>query len=107
MAGAGSDRYNVSLKAGHVFQVRAEQHGVDVALKLIDAAGNTVAKMDSPNGKEGPETLTFVADKGAKLILEVAGFDPKAEKGAYTLRREETARQPMQTGDALPSRKSL
>ena len=88
VTGAEAHSYKVSLEADKLFQVRAEQHSVDVSLKLIDTAGNTVASMDSPNGKEGPETLTFVADKSTKFTLEVAGFDPKAEKGAYTLRRE-------------------
>ena len=89
MTGAEAHRYKVSLKAGHLFQVRVEQKGVDVASKLIDTAGNTVASMDSPNGREGSEILTYVADKGAKFILEVVGFDPKAQNGAYTLKRED------------------
>lgn len=88
VTGAETHRYRISLKAGHMLQVRAEQKGADVALKLLDAGGNAVASMDSPNGKEGTETLTYVSDKGAKFILEVAGFDTKAEKGTYTVRRE-------------------
>ena len=88
MTGAETHRYKFDLNAGEFFQVRVEQKGVDVALKLLDSDGKTLATMDSPNGKDGPETLSFVSDKAGKFILEISGFDAKAEKGNYTIKRE-------------------
>ncbi len=87
MTGAETHRYNFDLKANEFFQVRVEQKGVDVSLKLLDADGKTLATMDSPNGKAGPETLSFVSGKAGSFILEVSGFDAKAERGIYIIKR--------------------
>ncbi len=88
IAGAQTHRYKIDLSANEFFQARVEQKGVDVTLRLLDANGNALATMDSPNGKEGPETLTFVAEQAGSFTLEVSSTDAKAEKGAYTIRRE-------------------
>lgn len=87
MTGAETHRYKFDLKADEFFQVRVEQKGVDVTLKLTDASGNVLATMDSPNGKEGFETLTFVAAKAGGFILEAINSDAKVEKGIYTIKR--------------------
>jgi CHAT domain-containing protein/tetratricopeptide (TPR) repeat protein len=88
MKGAETHRYKFDLKENEFFQVRIEQKGVDVALKLIDAHGKTLATMDSPNSKEGPETLSFAASTAGTYTLEVSGFDEKAKKGNYTIKRQ-------------------
>jgi CHAT domain-containing protein len=88
IAGAEAHTYNFDLKANEFFQVLVEQKGVDVELKLFDANRNVLATMDSPNGKAGPETLSFVAEKSGKFILEVKAPDAKAEKGTYAIHRE-------------------
>ncbi len=87
MIGGKTHRYRFSLKAGEFFQVRVEQKGVDVALVLTDAAGETLAKMESGNGKKGPETLSFIAEKSGSFILGVGGPEAKANKGVYTISR--------------------
>lgn len=88
MAGAETHCYKVDLKEDEFFQVRVEQKGIDVTLKLSDASGNILATMDSPNSTQGPETLTFVAGKAGGFMLEVVSFDAKAKKGNYSIRRE-------------------
>ena len=88
ITGAESHRYKIRLQPEEFFQVRVEQKGVDVALKLMDGGGKTLATMDSPNDKVGPETLSFVAATSDSYLLEVIGLDAKAEKGNYTIRRE-------------------
>ena len=87
MTGAETHRYLVTIRADEFFQVRVEQKGVDVALKLVDAKGNTLATMDSPNGEEGPETLSFVAARNDSYWLEVSKLEAKLEM-RYTIRRE-------------------
>ncbi|HEX8737221.1 MAG TPA: CHAT domain-containing tetratricopeptide repeat protein [Pyrinomonadaceae bacterium] len=88
ITGAQTHRYKFDLKANEFFQVRAEQRGVDVTLKLADANGNVLATMDSPNGNRGFEQLSFVASEAGSFILEVVNSDAKVEKAAYSLRRE-------------------
>jgi CHAT domain-containing protein/Tfp pilus assembly protein PilF len=88
MTGAETHRYKFDLQANEFFQVLVEQKGVDVALKLLDADGKTLATMDSPNGKEGLETLSLVTEKAGNFVFEVSGFDEKAEKGIYIIKRQ-------------------
>ena len=88
MAGAESHLYKFDLKADEFFQARVEQKGIDVALKLLDDKGNVLATMDSPNGKQGPETLSFVVAKSGSFVLEVKPLDAKAEKGSYAIKQE-------------------
>ncbi|HEY0173820.1 MAG TPA: CHAT domain-containing protein [Pyrinomonadaceae bacterium] len=90
MAGAEAHRYGFSLQKDECFEVRVEQRGVDVTLKLLDSGGNVLATMDSPNGKQGRETLSFVAARAGSFVLEVSAPAARAEKGAYSLRREES-----------------
>lgn len=88
MAGAAAHAYVVRLKKDDFFQVRVEQRGIDVLLRLLDASGAELARMDSPNGKQGPETLTFVPKKSGSFTLEVSSTDAKATKGSYVIKRE-------------------
>jgi CHAT domain-containing protein/Tfp pilus assembly protein PilF len=89
LAGAETHHYKVDLKADEFFQVRVEQKGVDVGLTLLDAGGGLLAAMDSPNGQQGMETLSFVAAKTGAFTLQVSGLDEKAGKGVYIIRREQ------------------
>jgi tetratricopeptide (TPR) repeat protein len=88
MTGAETHRYKFDLQANEFFQVRVEQKGVDVALKLMDTGGKVLAMMDSPNENQGPETLSFVVRQAGSFVLDVSRFDLKAEKGNYSIRRE-------------------
>jgi CHAT domain-containing protein/tetratricopeptide (TPR) repeat protein len=90
MTGAETHRYKFDLEANEFFQVRVEQKGVDVELKLHDDKRNVLATMDSPNDKQGPETLSFIADKSSAFVLEVKPLDAKVEKGKYSISREES-----------------
>ena len=70
MIGTETHQYKFKLKANEFFQVRVEQKGIDVALKLLDSNNKTLATMDSPNSAVGFETLSFVSEKKGKFILE-------------------------------------
>jgi CHAT domain-containing protein/tetratricopeptide (TPR) repeat protein len=43
--------------------------------------------MDSPNGKLGPEILSFVASTPGRYTLEVSAADEKTTRGFYSIRR--------------------
>ena len=90
MSGAKTHQYKFDLQPNEFFQVRIEQKGVDIALKLLDKSGNILAAMDSPNDKSGFETLSFVADKADKFVLEVSSADAKINGGKYSIKREIT-----------------
>lgn len=88
LAGAETHDYVFELGSGEFFRVKVEQKGIDVLLVLINATGDEVARMDSPNGDSGPEVLTFVADSAGRFMLEVKSLNEKADKGAYVIQRE-------------------
>lgn len=81
--------FRFELQPDELFQVRVEQKGVDLLLLLRDAGGKELAQMNSPNGKDGPEVLTYVAAGAGVYVLEVGPLDPKGGGGAYAVRREE------------------
>lgn len=88
LTGTDPHLYRFTLQAGEFFQVRVEQKSIDVRLKLTDAGGHVLATMDSPNEKEGSETLSWVATQAGGYTLEVIDFNEKAGRGIYTIRRE-------------------
>src|SRR5258708_2707266 len=69
LTGAEQHLYKIDLQNGEFFQVRVEQKGADIVLRLINLRGTELARMDSPNGKEGYETLTFVARESGVYTL--------------------------------------
>lgn len=88
VTGSETHGYKFALRKNEFLQVRVEQRGADVVLRLFGTGGNELARMDSPNGKEGVETLTFVAPEAGVYTLEVGGLEPKAAKGRYRIFRE-------------------
>ena len=88
MTGKTTHQYKFDVQKDEFFQARVEQKGLDVSLKLLDENGKVLAEMDSPNGKEGFEMLSFVADNDGVFILEVVSPNEKAEKGIYVIKRE-------------------
>ncbi len=107
MTGKETHRYKFDLKRGEFFQVRVEQKGVDVMLRIVDADGVSQATMDSPNSKEGPEILSFIADAGGKFVLEISGFDEKGKKEFICSNALPHARQPIPTKDGWKSKENL
>jgi CHAT domain-containing protein/tetratricopeptide (TPR) repeat protein len=57
-------------------------------LKLLDASSALLATMDSPNSKQGPETLTWVSRGSGSFVLEIINSDVTVKKGIYTIKRE-------------------
>jgi len=88
LAGEEVHRYRFFLKENEFFQVRIEQKGIDVLLKLVDANGKILSTMDTPNGNSGPETLSFVALKGQFYELQIWSLDSRVDKGNYIIKRE-------------------
>jgi CHAT domain-containing protein len=81
-------RHTIALEAGEFFQIRVEQLGVDVSLRLLNATGAEVARMSLPRSYQKEITLTFVAPAAESYQLEVAATDQNAPAGQFTIRRE-------------------
>lgn len=75
------------LAAGDFLHVVAEQQGIDLAVRLLDPEGRLLIRVDSPNGKQGPEELVEVAAIAGRHRFEVvAPAAGKAASGSYTFR---------------------
>jgi len=87
ISGTEIHAYRVDLQKNEFFQVRVEQKGIDVALSIHSADGQQLSEMDSPNGKEGPETISFIADKAGAYFVRVKRLDESTNSasGKYTI----------------------
>ncbi|HEY7546700.1 MAG TPA: CHAT domain-containing protein, partial [Blastocatellia bacterium] len=89
MEGAGTHSYTVSLASGQYLRVAVEQRGIDVAVALIGPDGTKLNEIDSPNGLNGPELLSVIADKAGLYRLDISSLDKKAPRGLYEVKIEE------------------
>src|SRR5262245_8090498 len=55
------DNFTVELAENKYVQLVADQRGIDVVVQVTSPAGKVLAEVDSPNGSEGPENVSFVA----------------------------------------------
>jgi CHAT domain-containing protein/Tfp pilus assembly protein PilF len=89
MAGVAVHSYRVALKAGQFVHIAVEQKGIDVVLTLIDPNGATLIEADSPNGAEGPESVSYVAERTGTYTLKIGSLEKEAPAGRYTVKLDE------------------
>lgn len=87
--GAAAHYYRVKLSADDFLRLTVEQKGVDVVLTLLDPEGRKLVEVDSPNGREGPEPLSYVAPARGTYQLMISASDKDAPQGRYELRVDE------------------
>lgn len=75
--------YDVQLKKDEALNLVVEQRGVDVVLNVYAPDGTLAADLDTPNGKQGDESLVFVAPESGNYRVEIATFDADDAKGKY------------------------
>lgn len=88
----------VAAASGEYVAVEVEQRGLDVAVRLIDAGGGSLAWMDSPNGPYGPEIVSWIAQRAGSWRIEVASLVSETSTGQYAIRVGE--RRPAASADA-------
>jgi CHAT domain-containing protein/tetratricopeptide (TPR) repeat protein len=89
MVGAAVHSYRVALKSGQFVHVTVQQKGIDVVLTLIGPDGAPLIEADSPNGAEGPESLSYIADRNGSYTLKISSLEKEAPAGRYTVKIEE------------------
>src|SRR5437016_342225 len=71
--GAGqSHSYSISLEQDQFLQLVVDQRGIDVIVRVFSPAGRRLGEFDSPNGTDGPEDVTVVAETAGMYRIEVA-----------------------------------
>ncbi|MEM7481470.1 MAG: CHAT domain-containing protein [Acidobacteriota bacterium] len=84
LAGETCHRYRVTLAAGDLLRVSAEQQTVDFALALTDSNGATLVEADRPTSNFGAELVLAVVDADGEYHVNLTSF-PQDEPGQYRL----------------------
>ena len=61
LAAGQTQEFTINLEENNLIQLVVEQRGIDVVVKAFSPAGKVLGEYDSPNGKDGPEHVSFVA----------------------------------------------
>lgn len=77
--------YALQLGAGASAEVTVTQRGVDVVVEVRNERDSLLLTMDSPNGRNGPEVVDFIAPRAARYRVVVRPFDEREPEGRYTL----------------------
>ena len=83
LAGGETHAYQVTLASGQYAHAVVEQQGIDVVVKVFGPDGKQIAEVDSPNGIQGAEPISWVAAVAGAYRLEVSSFDKGAKAGRY------------------------
>jgi CHAT domain-containing protein/tetratricopeptide (TPR) repeat protein len=89
LAGDQSHSYSIAVTAGQYLHVVVDQRGIDVVVTLFGPDGKKLAEVDSPNGTQGPEPVSMVAETAGSYRLEVRSLEAKAKAGRYQIKIEE------------------
>ncbi|PSK92203.1 S41 family peptidase [Taibaiella chishuiensis] len=79
--------FRVNLRKDQYYTIIAEQKGIDLVLTLKDKNGKTIKKIDSPNGRFGPEKMIFSPDTTApfSLTLKPLADSSNSNEGKYSI----------------------
>jgi CHAT domain-containing protein/Tfp pilus assembly protein PilF len=86
LAGGQSHSYQITLAEGQFVSVIVEQHGIDVAVRVLGPNGEQIAEFDSEIRKQGQEQVSQVAEVVGSYRLIVLANQKKASAGSYEVR---------------------
>jgi CHAT domain-containing protein/Tfp pilus assembly protein PilF len=86
MAGGQKHYYKFALEAGQYLQLVVDQKGIDVIVRLFDAAGKKLSEGDNPLGAYRPERVSIIADTSIGCRLEVLPAQNDAPAGRYEVK---------------------
>ena len=89
LAGGESHSYHIMLAAGQFLRAVVDQRGVNLIVTLYGPDGRKIADIDSPNGAQGPEPVSVIAETTGDYRLELRPHQQKAPKGRYEVKIEE------------------
>ena len=75
LAAGQSHSYTISLEQDQFLQLVVDQRGIDVVVRVFSPAGRRLGEFDSPNGTDGPENVTVIAEAAGVYRIDVAPLD--------------------------------
>src|SRR5882724_10139036 len=95
LAAGEAEAWRVELPAGRPFRVAVEQRGIDVTVEVAGPDGQSLLAVDSPQDREGTESLLLVPKRAGLYTLTVRAREPGAPPaGRYEIRLDEIAAAP-------------
>ena len=85
LAGGQSHTYRITLKSNEFLQIKAEQKGVDVVVRLFDSNQKQLVEVNSSDSELGFEELLFITEKEGEYEIQIGALKEKAATGIYTL----------------------
>ena len=85
LTGREVHEYAIALVRGQALHVVVDQRGLDVVEELLDPAGRTLLRVDTPRGGCGPEEIWVVAKRTGPHRLRIRALDEEAA-GSYEVR---------------------
>ena len=90
ISGSDEHSYRLALAAGEYARLTVEQRGVDIAIRILDPAGEVVAEFDSEARRNGTEQVEIVApEKPIDWQIRIRPRYPKFPAGRYEVRVQE------------------
>jgi CHAT domain-containing protein/Tfp pilus assembly protein PilF len=86
LAGGESHSYHFTLAAGQFLRAVVDQRGVNLIVTLYGPDGKKIADIDSPNGSQGPEPVSVIAETTGDYRIELWPRQQKARKGRYEVK---------------------
>ena len=86
LEGGQSHSYRITVAAGQYLNAVVDQRGIDVVVTLFGPDGKQLIEIDSPNGKRGPEPVSWIVETGGDYQLAVRSLEKDAARGRYELR---------------------
>lgn len=81
--------YQIPVTKGQFASGAVEQRGIDLVVTVFAPDGKSLAVIDSPNGDQGDEPFSFVADQSGSYRIQVHSLDSTAATGRYQARIKE------------------
>ena len=78
--------YQIAIEAGQFLRAVVTQRGIDVVVTVTGPAAQKLAEVDSPNGTDGPEPVSLVADVAGTYRIEIRPLDRDAKPGRYDVK---------------------
>src|SRR5207302_10360875 len=72
LAAGQSHRYTIKLEQDQIAQLVVDQRGIDVIVRVFSPGGRRLGEFDTPNGTEGPENVTVIAETAGGYRIEGA-----------------------------------
>lgn len=105
LAGNQVHEFSVKVEENEYVELVVEQRGIDVIVKLTSPTGKILRQIDTPNGAEGPEHVSFVSLTAGRYSITVGALTPEHRpSGRYVIKLLEVRQA---TDQELKVRKNL